>query len=225
MAIQGFSTSIWSIACKNSKFGGRLKLWELFYPTIFFRCVIFICSFLIWIFIKKVWLTKDFIFEKHLIFETWKFWNWHLKFWDFETWRFWLEIWNFKSEILKLRILKIKAWNFDHEIWGLDFLKTEDLSLKFGHWECGIENLEFERYLKTLKNIYFFFFLFWLTQLLAEFLVYGPKFWPLTSLFLPFFFFASSFINFSSSINTIHLLLPLDFSSSSHHFFSQKTLF
>ena len=58
-----------------------------------------------------------------------------------ELGRFWLEIWNLKSEILKLRILKIKAWNFDNEIWGLDFLKNEDLSLEFGHWECGSENL------------------------------------------------------------------------------------
>ena len=69
-----------------------------------------------------------------------------------------------KSEILRHRILKIKAWNFDLEIWGLNFLKTEDLSLKFGHWECGIENLGLKilnwkfRVWKILENFEKIFF-------------------------------------------------------------------
>ena len=96
------------------------------------------------------------------------FWNWHLKIWDFESLRFWIEIWNLQYEILRLRIWKIKAWNFDLEIWGLNFLETEDLGLKFGHWECGIENLDFERDLKTLKKkkIYIYIYILgWLNQL------------------------------------------------------------
>ena len=108
MAIQGFSTSIWSVACKKSKFGGRLLNYESFLiPLFFFFLDMWFSSVPSWFesLSRKVWLAKDSIFEKHLIFETWRFWNWHLKFWDFWTWRFWLEIRNFE----KLRILKIKA--------------------------------------------------------------------------------------------------------------------
>ena len=97
---------------------------------------------------------KKISFEKHLIFETWKFWNFHLKSWDFETLRFWIEIWNLKPKILKLRILKTEPLNFDYEIWGLNFLKTEDLSLEFGHCECKIENLGMKIWI--LKRICFF---------------------------------------------------------------------
>ena len=105
----------------------KVKIWnqtltdECFVVPLLLRCVIFIYPFSIWTLWRKVWLTKDSIFEKHLIFETGKFWNWYLKFWDFETLIFCIEIWNLKSKILRFRILKIKAWNFDHEIWGLNF--------------------------------------------------------------------------------------------------------
>ena len=58
------------------------------------------------IFIKKNWIEKDSIFDKGLIFDTWIFWNWYLKFWDFETLRFWFEIWKLKSKILRFRILE-----------------------------------------------------------------------------------------------------------------------
>ena len=70
---------------------------------------------------------------------------------------FLLEIWNLKSGILSLRILKIKAWNFDHEIWSLNFLKTTNL--RVWNWKFRNENFDFERYLKTLKkNIFILFF-------------------------------------------------------------------
>ena len=41
----------------------------------------------------------------------------------------------------------------------------------------------------------------------------------------PFFFFAFSFLHLSSTINTIYLILSLDFSFSPHHFFSKKNTF
>ena len=63
-------------------------------------------------FIKKSLIEKKKnSFEKHLIFETWNISN----FKTLEPKNFLLEIWNLKSEILSLRILKIKAWNFDQE--------------------------------------------------------------------------------------------------------------
>ena len=54
--------------------------------------------------------------------------------------------------------------------------------------------------------------------------MWGAEFWPPFFLSFPFFFFAFSFLHLSSTIVTIHLLLPLDFSSS-HHFLSKKVTF
>ena len=48
---------------------------------------------------------------------------------------------------------------------------------------------------------------------------------PHFSCLFPFFFFAFSFLHLSSTIVTIHLLLPLDFSSSPCHFLSKKITF
>ena len=135
-----------------------------FWSHYFLRCVIFICSFLIWIFIKKSLIDKRFYF-----WETFDFWNLEVLKLTFKILRLWnleILIWNLKFEILRFKFLKIKTWNFDHEIWGLDFLKTEDLSLKFGHWEYGIENLGMKilnwkfRVWKILENFEKDFF-FW----------------------------------------------------------------
>ena len=128
------------------------------------------------------------------------------------------------------------SWNPRFELFF--FWKTKDLSLKFGHWECEIENLGMKiwilKYTWKLSTRNFFFFWGWLsqlnltplTQLWLNLSVWGPKFHPPPHTSVsPSFLFCFIFINFSSSIGTIHLLLPLDFSSSSHHFFSQKTLF
>ena len=61
-----------------------------------------------------------------------------------------------------MKFWKIETWNLEFQIFKkilqLEILKTEGLDLKIGHWECRIENLDFERYLKTLKKIFFFFF-------------------------------------------------------------------
>ena len=95
MAIQGFSTSICSVACKKSKFGGRLLNYESFLIPLFFfffRYVIFICSFLIWIFIKKSLIGKRFYF-----WETFDFWN--------------LEVLKLTFKILRLLNLEILTWN------------------------------------------------------------------------------------------------------------------
>ena len=100
------------------------------------------------------------------------------------------------------------SWNLKFE-----FLKTEDLSLKFGHWECAIESLGmkiFELKIWILKDKLWkrFFFLGWVSQLNLTELTYlwlslsvwGPKFCPLPPfpqlLCLSLFLFASSSINF-----------------------------
>ena len=54
----------------------------------------------------------------------------------------------------------------------LEILKTEGLDLKIGHWECRIENLDFERYLKTLKKI-FFFWVNWVNSVWLSWLSFG----------------------------------------------------
>ena len=91
-----FSTSIWTCwnvdqsllyfdleLCLQKIF----KLWEHYVPTV-------LCNFHWFLldlnFIKKSSIDKRFYFWETFDFlETWKFWNWHLKFWDFETLRFW----------------------------------------------------------------------------------------------------------------------------------------
>ena len=114
---------------------------------------------------------------------------------------FLLEIWNLKSEILSLRILKIKAWNFDQETWSLNFLKITNLSLKVGNWECEIENLGMKILIlkdtwkfwfwKILeKEDFYFIFLGWLSQLsLTEFKCGGRNFGPPLLCLFSFSFF------------------------------------
>ena len=165
----------------------------------FLRCVIFICSFLIWIFIKKSLIGKRFYFLETF----WFSWNLEvlkltfkiLRFWN--VWRFWLEIWNLKSEILRFRILKIKTWNFDHEVWGLNFfflffffffeklkknLGIENVELKiFGmkilNWKFGVWKI-----LENFEKEFFYFLLSWLNFWLS-FKCGGWNFGPLLSCF------------------------------------------
>ena len=126
-----------------------------------------------------------------------KFEVWIFFFFFFENWRF------------KFKILALRMWNW-----------------KLGNENFWIENLDFERYLKTLKNIFFFFFFFLgVDSALAEFKCVGLKFWPPHFLVSLFSFLLHLLSTFYSPIGTIHLLLPLDFSSLFHHFFLQKTFF
>ena len=138
-----------------------------------------------------------------------KFWSWNLRF------EFFLEI--LKTKDLSQKNLALRMWIFfllGNEIFELKIWRLIEIG-KFWIW------------------IFFFFFGIWLsqlsltelTQLLAKFKCKGQNFGPPLRSFSLFFSFCFIFINFSFSINTIHLLLPLDFSSSSHHLFSQKTLF
>ena len=132
-----------------------------------------------------------------MIFETWNISN----FKTLEPKNFLLEIWNLKSEILSLRILKIKAWNFDQETWSLNFLKIANLSLKVGNWECEIENLGMKILIlkdtwkfwfwKILeKEDFYFIFLGWLSQLsLTEFKCGGRNFGPPLLCLFSFSFF------------------------------------
>ena len=58
--------------------------------------------------------------------------------------------------------MKSKVWIFFGN-WKFEFknLGIENVELKIWEWKFWIEKLEFERYLKTLKMIFFFF---WLTE-------------------------------------------------------------
>ena len=83
---------------------------------------------------------------------------------------------------------------------------------KLGNENFWIENLDFERYLKLWKR--FFFWVDWvteLTQLWYCLSVWGPKFWPPHFFVSLFSFLLHLPSTFSSSIGTIHLLLPLIF--------------
>ena len=120
----GFAT------CKKSTFRVRLYLigasWSHYFWDVWFS---FAHS---WFELYQEKFNRQKIF---LFWETFDFWN--------------LEVLKFLFQILRLWNLEIFTWNlelkiwkkFYHEISGLNFFKTEDLSLKFGHWECEIENL------------------------------------------------------------------------------------
>ena len=83
-----------------------------FMVALFLRCVTFICSLLIWIFIKKSLIEKIFYFWER--FDLWylKFLKLIYKLWDFENWNF---------DILRLGIwsLKLETWDYEFEIWNL----------------------------------------------------------------------------------------------------------
>ena len=124
-----------------------------------------------------------------------------------------------------------------------EILETEDLDLKIGHWECGIENLgmkilnwkfgvwkklenfefKFLSLIHSKRNFiifFFYIFLFWVDWVNSVWLRWlsswlslslGAKILVPHFFVSPFFPFCFIFINFSSSTNTIHLLLPLWF--------------
>ena len=120
-----------------------------------------------------------------------------MNFWKLKIW-----VWN-----LGIENVKLKAWEWKFFIW------------KFGFWKI----------LETLKKIFFvfFFFFFRVDSALDEFKCVGAEILPppphfLVSLFSFLLHLPSTFY---SSIGTIHLLLPFDFSSLFHHFFLQKNTF
>ena len=125
--------------------------------------------------------------------------NFGLKIWD-------LNIWNLKLNLLSL----IRSKKFLGNWYDLSLLH-----------DFFLEEKKKKRRRKR-KRIFFF----WeLTQQLSYFKCEEPNFGlHFSCLFLFFFFFAFSFLHLSSIVVTIHLLLPLDFSSSPHHFLSQKLL-
>ena len=124
-----------------------------------------------------------------------------------------------------------------------EILETEDLDLKIGHWECGIENLgmkilnwkfgvwkklenfefKFLSLIHSKRNFiifFFYIFLFWVDWVNSVWLRWlsswlslslGAKILVPHFFVSPFFPLCFIFINFSSSTNTIHLLLPLWF--------------
>ena len=96
------------------------------------------------------------------------------------------------------------------------------MELKIWEWKFWIKNLEFESYLKTLKKIFFGLTestqFDWVDSAFGWVLSVGAEILAPHFFVSSFFLYASSFINFSSSIDTIHLLLPLDFSSYKKHF-------
>ena len=133
----------------------------------------------------------------------------------FEVWVF-IENWRVEFNIWALRIW---IWKFGKNFW------IKNLGFRI------FENFERES----------FFLVHWVNSIWLSWhslrlsLSVGAEFWLPTFLcltlvlFLFFVFFCFCFcfifLHLSSSIVTIHYLLPLGFSSSSHHFFSQQILF
>ena len=146
------------VACKSQNLELVSNWWvfccSLFFFFFFLKCVIFIYPFLIWTLSRKLWLKKDFIFEKHLIFWSLEVLKlkfkilrlWKLKLWDLKIWNLKLGLWNLRFlKIWNLKFWKIETWDFENLClkfwsWNLRFeiLKTECLDLKIGHWECGV---------------------------------------------------------------------------------------
>ena len=135
--------------------------------------------------------------------------NWKFGIWSFKkTWKFELEVLSLIHSKKISPFLFLKIWFI---LFYFLFFSFYDVILIFF--------LGMEKKRKWKENNFFF----WeLTQQLSCNFNVGAEFWPPIHLISLFSFFASSFITFSSSINTIHLLLPLDFSSSCHHFFYIK---
>ena len=143
----------------------------------FLRCVIFICSFLIWIFIKKSLIGKRFYFWEtfwfswnlevlKLTFKILRFWNfeyfdlkfgtWNLKFWDLGFWKLRLEIlimkfevWIFFSFFFFFFFEKLKK-NLGIENVELKILEMKILNWKFGVWKI-LENFEKDFFLGWLS--------------------------------------------------------------------------
>ena len=115
----------------------------------------------------------------------------------------------------------IENWRVEFNIWALRIWIW-----KFGNKNFWVENLGFkifENFKKEKKKIWVDWvnltWLSWLSLRLS--LGVGAEVWPPTFLYLSLFlFFGFIFLHLSSSIVTNHSLLPLGFSSSSHHFFS-----
>ena len=125
---KGFSTLIVLLLAKSQNLGWGFKWWRLCGPAVFDMCdfYLFLLDLDITFLSKKLWLIFV-VFEKDLIFE---------------TWRLELETWNLKLEILK--ICNLKFWNLEFEILNLKFrmwnfeLGKENFGLKI--WGFGIWN-------------------------------------------------------------------------------------
>ena len=131
---------------------------------------------------ENIWFLKLWSFEIFISnFETLEIWDFELKFgiWSLKFWA--LEFWKLRLGIL---IMKSDVWNF---------LKTEDLNLKFRHLRkfenenLELKTLDFKRYLKTLKKIFFF----WVDRVNSVmslfFLILPSTFLPPLALFSFFF--------------------------------------
>ena len=179
----------------------------------------------------ETWNFENLWFEiLNMNFEVWNFCN--LKFWGFWI----LKIGHLECGILNLG-MKILNWKFGiwvlkkkFEIWDLRFEKEKKRKkLEIWTWSFILNRFQKICYQFSLffLKIYSSSFMMWFFRSEKEKemkrkekgIYVGAEFWPPTS-FVSIFFASLSFI-FSSTINTIHL----DFSSSSHHFFSIKTLF
>ena len=112
---KAFSTLILDCCLRKVKVWDYTLIGECFVVPLFLRCVIFICSFLIWIFFifsKKTLIDFCSSLRKilSLRLETW---NLELETWnlEFETWRLEFGVWNLKLEI----------WSLEFETWDWKF--------------------------------------------------------------------------------------------------------
>ena len=166
----GFSTSIWTVEmvieglfyfnlewswngdqrafllqsgllpAKSQNLGLDFKWWELCCSLVFemrdFHLSLLDLNF--FIFIKKSLI--DFCgFLKKFLFLKLEAWNWkleilNLKLWNFETWDFGLKLgtWNLRFENLQL---EISDWNLEPEIWDFEILQLEILKIATSDFE------------------------------------------------------------------------------------------
>ena len=131
------------------------------------------------------------------------FWNWKWKFW-IENLGF--EYLEFEIESFILNPLQKNSWKL---IWPFS-----------SSWFFLEKKKKKEKKRRKIKIK--FFFESWLNNSIT--LSVGGQILAPIFLVFSFFFLAFSFLHLSSTIVTIHILLLLDFSSSPHHFLSQKLL-
>ena len=128
---------LWSCCCleKVKIWDWTFKWWRICGHTIFLKCVLFICLFRIFSFLSCSSLKK-------ILFLKLEAWNWkleilNLKLWKLKHWNF--GTWNFG---LKFGTWNLRFWNFatwDFENWNLIFWKFEILKIRI--LNLGMKNL------------------------------------------------------------------------------------
>ena len=135
-----------------------------------------------------------------------------------------MEFWTWKKKILDWKFGDLGFENLEFEIESFILNPLQKNSWKliwpFSSSWFFLEKKKKEKKRRKIKIK--FFFESWLNNSIT--LSVGGQILAPIFLVFSFFFLAFSFLHLSSTIVTIHLLFPLDFSSSPYHFLSKKLL-